>query len=595
MSLRSGSSVPVIIAISGALTSALVAFGAARLAEVQPSILASVSSAQFTTEESIHRWVFAPDHLIDDTVRDIGAGAESLDGQLIGDPALAETADGWALALDGRTQSVQMGEVVDGSGLPKRSISVEAWVNVFSTTRWGGVVGAVRDNLDAETGWVLGYDDTRFTFALASTGADDGDGALTYLAADVPLVPRQWHHVVATYDGLEMRLYVDSTLAGVSSAQSGDILYPTSTFFDIGAYHDSDEHWRLSGQITEVSVYDRALDQYEVATHFGLRSALAGRLVPSPTPTLSPTPAPTATPGHMDNRRVLIIGIDGTRPDGLTTADTPFIDGLIDSGAQSFLAQTGDVTSSGPGWSSLLTGVWRDKHNVNSNAFADPRYDLYPHFFARYKAFRNTGRTASIVHWAPINDQIASASSSATDVIINSPSDAAVADEAITLLSEDPALTALFLHFDDVDHAGHGTGYDPPYPVGNPYRTAIETVDGHIGRVLEALASRPGRSSERWLILVSTDHGGTGSGHGADIPEHRTIFFIVSGDGSTLAEIVPAPEIVDVAVTALTHLGVPIDPAWELDGRAVGIVSAPPTPTPSSTPLPGIHLPILRR
>jgi hypothetical protein len=29
--------------------------------------------------------------------------------------------------------------------------------------------------------------------------------------------------------------------------------------------------------------------------------------------------------------------------------------------------------------------------------------------------------------------------------------------------------------------------------------------------------------------------------------------------------------IVDVPITALTHLGVPIDSAWQLDGKAVGI------------------------
>jgi hypothetical protein len=32
-----------------------------------------------------------------------------------------------------------------------------------------------------------------------------------------------------------------------------------------------------------------------------------------------------------------------------------------------------------------------------------------------------------------------------------------------------------------------------------------------------------------------------------------------------------------VAVTALTHLGVPIDPAWDLDGRAVGLRASPAT------------------
>ncbi len=32
-----------------------------------------------------------------------------------------------------------------------------------------------------------------------------------------------------------------------------------------------------------------------------------------------------------------------------------------------------------------------------------------------------------------------------------------------------------------------------------------------------------------------------------------------------------APAVVDLAVTALTHLGIEIDPAWELDGRVVGL------------------------
>ena len=73
--------------------------------------------------------------------------------------------------------------------------------------------------------------------------------------------------------------------------------------------------------------------------------------------------------------RVLVIGIDGVRPDALQIADTPAIDELITAGA--FTKNTkilGDryrdnETISGPGWSSFLTGVWADKHGVNDNTF----------------------------------------------------------------------------------------------------------------------------------------------------------------------------------------------------------------------------------
>ena len=101
-------------------------------------------------------------------------------------------------------------------------------------------------------------------------------------------------------------------------------------------------------------------------------------------------------------RKVLIIGVDGCRPDALKTAQTPVIDRLIKAGAYSPKAQTGDRTSSGPGWSSMLTGVWRSKHGVRDNSFKGARYDRYPHFFKRVKQAIPKAFTASIVHWAPI-------------------------------------------------------------------------------------------------------------------------------------------------------------------------------------------------
>ena len=51
----------------------------------------------------------------------------------------------------------------------------------------------------------------------------------------------------------------------------------------------------------------------------------------------------------------------------------------------------------------------------------------------------------------------------------------------------------------------------------------------------------------------------------------RGFVLLASGPSAARGEITPAPSIVDVAVTALTHLGVEGDPEWQLDGRAVGI------------------------
>src|SRR5262249_39583094 len=114
-------------------------------------------------------------------------------------------------------------------------------------------------------------------------------------------------------------------------------------------------------------------------------------------------------------KKVLFIGIDGTRFDAIERARTPNLDGLMQEGIYSPTCLIlGDRykkndTVSGPGWSSILTGVWADKHGVQNNGFAGSNYAEFPHFFARLKESRPQARTVSLVTWKPIYDKIVSA------------------------------------------------------------------------------------------------------------------------------------------------------------------------------------------
>ncbi|WP_437187214.1 alkaline phosphatase family protein [Planctomicrobium sp. SH668] len=113
-------------------------------------------------------------------------------------------------------------------------------------------------------------------------------------------------------------------------------------------------------------------------------------------------------------KHVLIFGIDGVRPDSLEKAPTPSIDQLIETGAYTNTAQIlgeryqGNDTISGPGWSSILTGVWADKHGVHDNTFKGMNYELFPHFFKHLKLVRPDAFTVSLVSWKPIHDFILS-------------------------------------------------------------------------------------------------------------------------------------------------------------------------------------------
>ena len=108
------------------------------------------------------------------------------------------------------------------------------------------------------------------------------------------------------------------------------------------------------------------------------------------------------------HKRVLIIGMDGTRPDALLKARTPAFDRLIREGAFTDQAlilgkryQKND-TISGPGWSSILTGVWADKHGVHGNNFKGKNYELFPHFFKRLKRERPDYRLSRPMMVAPV-------------------------------------------------------------------------------------------------------------------------------------------------------------------------------------------------
>lgn len=78
--------------------------------------------------------------------------------------------------------------------------------------------------------------------------------------------------------------------------------------------------------------------------------------------------------------KVLILGIDGCRPDALQAAATPNIDGLLQESVYSYDALTEGPTWSGVGWSGMLTGVWLAKHGVTDNSFSGSNFAAYPHF-----------------------------------------------------------------------------------------------------------------------------------------------------------------------------------------------------------------------
>lgn len=277
--------------------------------------------------------------------------------------------------------------------------------------------------------------------------------------------------------------------------------------------------------------------------------------------------------------RVLLIGLDGVRVDILEQASTPHIDALAAGGGLSLRARTRPNTVSGPGWSSMLTGVWMDKHRVEGNQFAGNAYDRYPDFLTRIEQLRPELSTLAVLDWPPlgtgqdggplIGDLVDVKINVNGDTIGYPEADRRTTAIAARLLASQP-IDAAFVYLGDIDVVGHDTGSLSPQ-----YRAAIETADEQVGRLIEAIRSRATFAQEDWLVLMSTDHGRADDGsHGGESDAELTIFYLAARLDGRAVRLVEAPRVVDVAVTALAHLGIVADPAWELDGRANGLAGA---------------------
>ena len=263
--------------------------------------------------------------------------------------------------------------------------------------------------------------------------------------------------------------------------------------------------------------------------------------------------------------KVLIIGIDGTMPSALAVAHTPNLDVLKSNGCYSVRVVTHPVTHSAACWSSFFTGVWGDKHGVNDpgNSFAGNQFSNYPSFFKHLEAANSNWNTLAFARWAPVLTVVPDA-----DVKLAFDSDAAITDETCRrLTNSNPDVFWMILL--DVDSEGHASGWGPTV---TNYVRAIETADGRVGQIIGALTNRATYSNENWLVIVQTDHGQ----HDDPDPERsRVVFTIMSGPSVARGVIWPSPAIVDVCAAVFAHMGVPIDPAWNLDARLVGFPASP--------------------
>ncbi len=222
---------------------------------------------------------------------------------------------------------------------------------------------------------------------------------------------------------------------------------------------------------------------------------------------------------------VVIISIDGLRPDLALRANTPHLHQLVNDGTFTFWARTTEVSITLPSHVTMLTGVSPKVHGIDFNQ--DPPKDVeIPHpakptlFHLAKKAGYTTAMAAgkskfSVLITPGDLDWSFIPPTTTTDA------DGAVQASAMIL---DHKPQVLFVHFAGVDNAGHSKGWASPEQM-----AAIEAADAAVGTVQEAL--KTAKLTDSTFLLITADHGGAGQMHGPDDPRSRHIPWIVSGPG----------------------------------------------------------------
>jgi predicted AlkP superfamily pyrophosphatase or phosphodiesterase len=266
-------------------------------------------------------------------------------------------------------------------------------------------------------------------------------------------------------------------------------------------------------------------------------------------------------PANNVIKKVLFIGYDGCRTDAMLQANTPAIDSIMVHGFVNLHCDVGRYTQSVPSWASILHGVWANKHCSTSNEFGDENYTAYPDLFHYLKLANPSYSLATITHWGDFL-RITSQEDYAQYV----DSDAEVDDAAIDLLNTCTP-DVLLLHFDDMDGAGHSSGFSPDNP---EYIEAIEQNDAFTANIMEVIYEREQFLNEEWLVVLATDHGGIGTGHTGeqDHDEVRFTFLVVRVPGHSRIDLDEASN-TDVMPTIFDYLDIEIQDSWELDGVSV--------------------------
>jgi arylsulfatase A-like enzyme len=258
---------------------------------------------------------------------------------------------------------------------------------------------------------------------------------------------------------------------------------------------------------------------------------------------------------------VVVISIDGLRPDAIWKFDAETLMRLMREGSYTLNARTIMPSRTLPSHTSMLTGLEPEDHGITWNNDRTHTHGTVevPTIFAA--AHAQGLKTAAFFSKTKFHHLEAPQSLSH----VNSPRSGKLsAGETVReveryLATDKPNL--MFVHIGEPDYAGHFWGWMSYF-----YGRAVRKADDAVESVLEAADGAFGEGN--YTVILTADHGGHGWTHGSSDPRDVTIPWITWGKGVRGGtQVAGNVHTTDTAATALWLLG--LSTATASDGNPV--------------------------
>ncbi|MDD6276731.1 MAG: alkaline phosphatase family protein [Clostridia bacterium] len=251
------------------------------------------------------------------------------------------------------------------------------------------------------------------------------------------------------------------------------------------------------------------------------------------------------------SEKVILVLVDGMRPDGMMQCGNDFVQKLISESSYSLNARTVVPPVTLPCHMSLFHSVDPERHGIMSNTYI-PQVRPIKGLFDRLDEFDK--KCAFFYTWEELRD-LSRPDHLHTAYCINqhkqSDTDVKITDAAIKYIHKE-APDFMFLYLGETDEVGgHDCGW-----MSEQYMRSVSKALSCVKKLKKSI-------SDDYTIILLADHGGHGRSHGEDIPEDMTIPIVFCGKPFEKGKELGSISIKDVAATVAKLLEVPAVKEWE--------------------------------